>query len=695
MSNDAPPQLAQPPQAPKRPRDLSIHASRRIDPYYWMRDDNRDDPEVLAHLRAENEHTRRVLASSRPLREQIHQEIIDRLPARDRSVPYDMGPYSYFDYVDAGMEYEVFCRYPVGQPAEVEVLLDLNQRADGHPFYELGGMEISDDHQLLAIAEDFVGDGRFELRVLDLNSGEPLHDRIRGLSGELAWSSDGEQLFYVHLNAETQRSDRIYRHVLGTSQEADVLVKEELDSSFELSVGRSRSLRFIEILSSSTLATEVSLIDAKDPEAPPQTFVPRTRGHEYFVCDRADEFFVLTNWNAPNFKICRTTWDSRKSPEQWDTVIPHRADSLLVELEVFEHHLVFAERVNCFQRLQCMNLVSGDSRLIPLAVEAGHATLDDNPTVNASFVRFAQSTLVNPWSVWDQKLDEGSSRQRKQDSVGADFDPDRYVTRQLFAPAGDGSQIPVFLAYRKDTQPESSPALLEVYGAYGACLDPTFSYALPSLLDRGFVYALVQVRGGMEKGRQWYEAGRKFHKENSVNDLLDSARYLQTEGWAHPDLTCGIGASAGGLVIGAAANVEPQRFFALIACVPFVDLVTTMLDPSIPLTSLEYDEWGNPEHKAEFEAMMAISPYDNIQPQAYPHMLVTAGLHDFNVGYWEPAKWAAKLRSERTDSGLTLLHTEMEAGHHGRSGRFQSYAETALHYSFLLQCLEQKKTRQS
>lgn len=694
MKSKAPSPLAQPPRAPQRPEDLSIHARQRTDPYYWMRDDNRDDPEVLAHLRAENQYTCEVLAPSLSLREEIHREIVNRLPGQDRSVPYDMGPFSYFDYVEADMEHEVFCRYPLGRPEEIQVLLDLNDRADGHPFYELGGMEISDDHNLMAVAEDFVGDGRFELRILDLSGRTFLNDRLLGLSGELAWSGDGQQVFYVHLNAETQRADQIYRHVLGTPQAEDKLVLEETDTGFELSLGRSRSLKFIEILSASTLATELHLIDAAEPESVPQIFLPRVRGHEYFVCERGDEFFVLTNWNAPNFRICRTNWDGRDNPEQWDTLIAHRTDSLLVELEVFENHLVYAERVRCMQRLQCFDLRSGTIRAIPLVQKADHATLDDNPTPGSPFVRFAQSTLVHPWSVWDYPLAGGDPSRRKLDRVGAGFDPDRYATHHLLVSARDGSQIPVFLAHHKDTRPEAAPALLEVYGAYGACLDPTFSYAIPSLLDRGFVYGLVQVRGGMEKGRQWYESGRKLHKHNSITDFLDSAQYLQTEGWAQTGLVSGMGASAGGLIIGAAANMAPELFFAMIACVPFVDVVTTMLDPSIPLTSLEYDEWGNPERETEFEAMMAISPYDNVQAQAYPNMLITAGLHDFSVGYWEPAKWAARLRSKRTDAGLTLLHTEMEAGHQGQSGRFKAHAETALHYGFLLHCLEQKKTRQ-
>lgn len=691
----APANPAGPPKAPQRAKVLSAHSQRRLDPYYWLRDDDRDNPEILAHLKAENAYTRRELGSARVLQDEIHQEIINRLPKEDRSVPYDMGPFTYFDYVQADQEYEVFCRHPLGQPQDVAVLLDLNVRAVDSAFYELGGMEISDDHNLMAIAEDYVGDGRFELRVVDLGNGTFLADRLLGLSGELAWSSDGRHLFYVCLNPETQRADSIYRHVLGTDQADDTLVQEELDTSFELSVGRSRSLRYIETLSSSTLSTEVRLIRATEPESAPQTFLPRTRGHEYFICDRGDEFFILTNWNSPNFKICRTTWRKRASPEEWDTLVPHRPESLLVEFEVFDNHLVYAERVNCLQRLQRHDLNSGKSQPIPLPLEAGHATLDDNPLMDASFVRYTQSTLVCPWSVWDCDLAGQVTRRQKQDLAGAGFDTNDYVTEQIFARARDGSQIPICLAYHRATVPSQAPALMEVYGAYGACFDPTFCYALPSLLDRGFVYALVQVRGGMEKGRQWYESGRKFHKRNSITDFIDANLHLRAHGWADPDRVCGSGSSAGGLVVGAAANLRPDLFFAMIACVPFVDLVTTMLDPSIPLTSLEYEEWGNPEHQDEFEAMMAISPYDNVQPQAYPHMLVTAGLHDFNVGYWEPAKWAAKLRASRTDPGLTLLHTELEAGHQGRSGRFQSYAESALHYAFLLHCLSQKKTRPS
>jgi oligopeptidase B len=670
------------PVAPIEPHELKAHGQVRIDDYYWLKD--RGSPEVSDYLEAENAYTDVVMAPFEDLEEELFEEIKGRIKQTDESVPYFLDGYYYYTRTEDGKSYRFYCRRKGTMEAKEEVMLDVNALAEGHDHMRVRGVKVSTSNELLAYATDTVGRRIYTLHFKNLATGEALEDVIPEVTGSVAWANDNRTVFYGKQDLQTLRSYQVYRHVLGTDLSDDVLVYEETDTEFSCYVWKTKSKAYIMIGSYQTLSTEFRTIDADRPESDAVVFLPREPDHEYSVTHYKDRFYIRTNWEAENFRLMSTPVEAT-AREHWVEVIPHRDDVLLEGMEIFADHLVVEERRNGLIQIRIRPWSGEDEHYLDFGEPAYLAYTTDNEQFETTTLRYVYMSMTTPKTVYDYDMGTREKTLLKQDEVLGGFDSADYVTERLYATARDGERVPISIVYRKGMRRDgASPLLLYGYGSYGYSMDAYFSAARLSLLDRGFVYAIAHVRGGQEMGRRWYEDGKLLKKKNTFTDFIDCAEFLVNEGYTGPDRLYAMGGSAGGLLVGAVANMRPDLFDGIVAHVPWVDVVTTMMDPDIPLTTSEYDEWGDPADEEYYEYMLSYSPLDNVTAQDYPNMLVTTGLHDSQVQYWEAAKWVAKLRATKTDDNLLLLRCHMDAGHSGGSGRYRRYRETAFDYAFLL-----------
>jgi len=672
---------AEPPVARKIPVADTLFGDVRVDDYRWLRE--RSDPEVTAYLEAENEYTVAMTAHIDELTETIYEEMVGRIKETDLSVPYLDNGFYYYNRTEEGKQYPIFCRKEGSLDAEEVVLLDQNELAEGHDYFEIWAKKVSPDNRLLAYSVDSTGSETFTLYIKDLVTGELLPDVITEMDYALEWANDSSTLFYTTMD-EARRSDKLWRHTLGTDPSEDVLVHHETDPGYGVWISRTRSDRYLIMDIGSRDTEEQYLLSADDPFGRFVLVHPREDGVEYYLSHRGDEFYIRTNDGAKNFKVMRAPVDA-PSKDNWTEVISHRDGVKLERIEVFEHHLVVAEREKGQRRIRVMNLDTGDDHYVEFPEPVYAVFPKENREYETSTMRFSYMSHVTPTSVYDYDMNTRERKLLKQKEVLGGYDPALYASERLFATAPDGTEVPVSILYRRDAKrDEGNPVYLMGYGAYGASMDPWFSSNRLSLLDRGVIYATAHVRGGGEMGEEWWEDGSMLSKMNTFTDFIACSEYLIDEGHATPDGLVATGGSAGGLLMGAIANMRPDLYRIIIADVPFVDVLNTMLDASIPLTVGEYDEWGNPNDEEYYFYMKSYSPYDNVGALDYPDMLITASLNDPRVQYWEPAKWAARLRATKTGDGLLLLKTNMGAGHGGASGRYERYREWAFEYAFML-----------
>ena len=674
---------------------VSPHGTR-LDPYYWLRDDARQQPDILAYLTAENDH---FLAQSQVyagLTDRLYGELVSRIPKNDATVPSKKGNYRYYARFVEGGEYPLFIRTPVRGGKE-QILLDGNVEAQGKNYSYIGARAISANEQLMAYLEDDSGRLQYTLKIRNLKTGKNLPDTISGLSGSLAWANDNQSLYYVENDPVTLLSTRVKRHVLGTDASQDVLIYEEKDNTFYLGVSKSDDDRFVIVNSEATETSELKIIDANTPHAKVQMFAPRTRQLKYSADHIDGRWIISTDWNAPNFRLMTVTEAQLGNRDAWQELVPHQPDVFIEGFELFKNYLVINERSDGLLRIRWMPWRSatsapGKSSYIQSDEPAYVARLSSNPEQNTDELRYTYTSLTTPASEYVINMATGVRQLLKTQGVLGGFDKTSYATERSWAVARDGTKVPVSLVFRKDTPRNGTAPLYQyAYGSYGASSDPVFRPDVISLLDRGFIYAIAHVRGGQEMGRNWYENGKLLNKINTFTDYIDVTDHLVKTGYAAQDKVFGVGRSAGGLLMGDVANRAGDKYAGLVAHVPFVDIVTTMLDESIPLTTNEFDEWGNPKEKAYYDYMLSYSPYDKVTAKAYPAMLVTTGLHDSQVQYYEPAKWVAKLRATKTDTNPLLFKVNMEAGHGGKSGRFVRQRETAEEYGFILHQLGIRK----
>lgn len=672
-----------PPVAEKIEKKLAIHGHERIDPWYWM--NQRDDQKVLDYLNAENAYTDAVMAHTKELQKQLYDEIIARIKQDDESVPYKKDGYYYYTRFEEGREYPVYCRKKDNLDNPEEILLNVNEMAEGHAFFHVGSYGISTNNQLMAYTIDTVSRRLFSIHIKDLATGELFPEVIPNVSGSVAWANDNKTIFYVRKQEETLLPYKVYRHELGKPVSEDVLVYEERDNTFSTSCFKTKSKRFIMIGLFSSITTEYRFLDADDPTAEVKVLMPRERGLEYYTDHYAGHFYIRANLDALNFRLMRAPID-RPGRENWEEVIPHRPDVLLEGFEVFSNYLVLAEKEMGLSRLRIIGWKGETDHYLPFEEETYSAWISVNPDFESEWLRFGYTSLTTPNSTYDYNMNTKEKVMLKRDPVLGEFDPANYEARRLYATATDGTLVPISLVYRKGLVLDGqNPTWITGYGSYGSSYDPYFSSVRLSLLNRGFIFAIAHIRGGEEMGRQWYENGKLLHKKNTFTDFIACVEHLISLKYTDPDHIIIHGGSAGGLLMGAVVNMRPDLFRGVIAAVPFVDVVTTMLDENIPLTTGEYDEWGNPNQKEFYEYMLSYSPYDNVEVKDYPAMLVTTGYHDSQVQYWEPAKWVAKLRDMKTDENPLIFKINMDFGHGGASGRFKRYEEVALEYAFALE----------
>lgn len=672
-----------PPKAKRIPHAMTLHGDTRIDNYFWLRDDERSRPEVLDYLREENEYGRQVMATQRSLQERVLKEIIDRIPPREVSAPYSKNGYRYRQVYEPGCEYAIYQRQSVlkAEWDEWEVLLDSNQRAAQSEFYTLGGLGISPDNMIMALAEDYLSRRQYGLRLCNLQTGEWYPEVLENVSPEFAWSNDSQTLWYVRKHPTTLLPYQVWRHTVGASPRSDVLVYEEKDETFYVSLHTTTSRQFAVIYLASATTSEVRLLNTEMPDAEPVCFLPRRKDHEYSLDHYQHAFYLRSNREGKNFGLYRT---HERDEQQWETLIAPRQDVMLEGFTLFTDWLVVEERQRGLTSLRQINRKTREAVGIAFDDPAYVTWLAYNPEPETSRLRYGYSSMTTPDTLFELDMDTGERRVLKQQEVKG-FEASHYRSEHLWIKARDGVEVPVSLVYRREHFRKGvSPLLVYAYGSYGASEDADFSASRLSLLDRGFVFAIAHVRGGGELGQQWYEDGKFLCKKNTFNDYLDVCDALLAQGYGDPRLCYGMGGSAGGMLMGVAINERPELFHGVVAQVPFVDVLTTMLDESIPLTTGEFEEWGNPQDEEYYRYMKSYSPYDGVTAQAYPHLLVTTGLHDSQVQYWEPAKWVARLRELKTDDNLLLLCTDMDSGHGGKSGRFKSYEGVALEYAFLI-----------
>jgi oligopeptidase B len=670
------------PVAAKKAKELTMHGHTRVDNYYWLRE--RENPEVIAYLEAENAYRESVMKGAEQFQKDLFDEIVSRIKQDDESVPYKENGYFYYTRYEEGKEYPIFCRKKGTLEDQEEILANVNEMAEGYSYYQVGGLSVSPDNRYMALGIDTVSRRKYTIYIKDLETGKMLEDRIPLTTGGTSWASDNKTLFYTQKDDETLRSKAIFRHAMGTSASGDVLVYEETDETFGTAVYKTKSKKYMVIACYSTLTSEFRFLSADDPEGEFKVVQARVRGLEYNISHYGDHFYIITNLDAINFRLMKTAVD-RTEKENWEEVIAHRPDVFLEGLEIFKDYLVLDERKEGLTQLRVMPWDGSEEHYIDMGEEVYSAYISVNPEFDSQLLRFGYSSLTTPNTVLDYHMDGREKTILKQDEVlGGSFDAANYEAKRIYATADDGKKIPMSIVYRKGTELNgANPTLLYGYGSYGATMDPGFrSYRL-SLLDRGYVYAIAHIRGSQIYGRPWYEDGKLLKKKNTFTDFNDCAEHLIKENFTSAEHLYAMGGSAGGLLMGAVINLQPELYNGVIAAVPFVDVITTMLDEDIPLTTSEYDEWGNPNEKKYYDYMLSYSPYDQVEAKAYPNMLVTTGLHDSQVQYWEPAKWVAKLREMKTDDNQLLMYCNMETGHGGASGRFEQYKETAMEYAFL------------
>lgn len=674
-----------PPKAEKRPYPITIHGDTRVDDYYWLRDDERADRQMLNYLEAENAYTEAMLKPQQSLRETLYEEMVARIPQRDHSVPYVKNGYRYQTRYEPGKEYAIYVRQLEAERERWDTLLDGNQQAEKSEFYTLGGLDVSPDNLMLGVAEDFLSRRQYEIRFKNLNESSWVDEVLRNTSGSFEWTNDSSSVYYVRKHAKTLLPYQVYRHVVGTYPQQDELIYEEQDDTFYVGLGKTTSERFILIHLSSTTTSEVLLLDSDHADSTPRVFVPRRKDHEYAIDHYQQHFYIRSNKDGKNFGFYQS---AQTDEAQWKTLITPRTEVMLEGFSLFRDWLVVEERSEGLTLLRQIHRQSGEEKRIAFDDPTYTSWLAYNPDPETSLLRYSYSSMTTPATQYELNLDSGERVMLKQQEV-KNFSPINYRSERVWMMARDGSKVPVSLAYHQDLFSHGgNPLMVYGYGSYGSSMEPVFSASRLSLLDRGFVFALAHIRGGGELGQRWYEDGKLFNKHNTFNDFIDVTEALIAQGYGNAKQVFAMGGSAGGLLIGAVINQAPQLFSGVVAQVPFVDVVTTMLDESIPLTTAEYDEWGNPNEQAYYDYIKHYSPYDQVKAQGYPHMLVTTGLHDSQVQYWEPAKWVAKLRELKTDNHQLLLYTDMDSGHGGKSGRFKRYDDIALEYAFILALLE-------
>ena len=678
-----------PPVADKRPYDVVSPNGTRNDPYYWLRDDTRSKPDVLGYLKAENAYYESQSVLFKPLTEKLSSEIIGRLKQDDATVPYKWKDYVYYTRFETGKEYPIHARHPLASKKE-EILVDANREAQGQGYYSVGRRAVSPKQDLVAFPEDTAGRRQYTLHFRQIKTGKDLPDRIPGISPNAVWAADNKTVFYVENDPVTLLSTRVKRHVLGSDPKDDPVIYEEKDHSYYLGIDKTGDERYIIIGLRSTVAAETRFIDANTPAAAPRVLAPRRRDHLYRADHIDGRWVIRTNLDAPNYRLMSVAdGDVGGDTSTWKELIPYDQNVFIEEFELFSNFLVVNERSDGLLRLRTRPWSDLTKSKVIASDEADYA---ENLSVNAEqttdLLRYDHTSLITPDSVYEVNMQTGERKLLKRQPVLGGYDPAAYATERVWATARDGVRVPVSLAYRKGTKRDGKAPLYQTaYGSYGASSDPRFSISRVSLLDRGFVYALAHIRGGQEMGRAWYDDGHLLKKKNTFTDFIDVTDFLVKEKYGAPDKVFAMGGSAGGLLMGAVANMAGEKYRAIVAHVPFVDAVTTMLDETIPLTSNEFDEWGNPKEKESYDYILSYSPYDNVAAKPYPALYVTTGLNDSQVQYYEPAKWVAKLRAMKTDSNPLLFKINMEAGHGGRSGRFASLKETAEEYAFLLNLL--------
>jgi oligopeptidase B len=681
---------------------LEEHGNKRIDNYFWMRlsdeQKNAEKPDkqtqqVLDYLNAENDYLKKKMAHTDSLQSKLYDEMVGRLDPDDTSIPVNENGYSYYDRYQEGEDYPLWCRRALTANAKEQVLINGPALGNNQSYFEVGGYNVSNDNKLLVYGIDTISRRNYTLFVKDIASGKVYNDRIENTTGYGVWANDNKTFFYTQRDPQTLRDCYIYKHVLGTKQSDDVLVYEEKDETFGCDVYKSKSKRFIMIACYQTMSTEYRFLDANKPNGEWKIVQPRERGLEYSVEDFGNSFFITTNLYAKNFRLMQAPID-QSAKENWVEVIPHREDVMLEGIEMFKEFIVVSERKEGLSQIRVIHLL--ESGALDSSSTADHylefndpayiAFSHDNLDYDVPVLRYSYSSLTTPFTTYEYNMITREQRVLKQEQVmDRSFDPENYTSERLYATAEDGTQIPISLVYKNGIELHGeNPLLLYGYGSYGANMEPYFSSSLLSLLDRGFIYAIAHVRGGQEMGRQWYEDGKLMKKKNTFTDFIDCAEFLIEKNYTSANHLYASGASAGGLLMGAIVNMRPDLWNGVIAGVPFVDVISTMWDESIPLTTGEFDEWGNPKDKAYYEYMLSYSPYDNVEAKDYPNMLVTTGYWDSQVQYWEPAKWVAKLRAMKTDDNLLFLSCNMDVGHGGASGRYQQYKEVALEYAFLL-----------
>jgi oligopeptidase B len=676
---------AKAPMAAAKPHPMILHGDTRQDDYYWL--NQKENSEVLKYLNDENAYTDAVMAPTKDFQDQLFNEMKSRIKEKDESVPYKEGGYFYYTRFIEGGEYPLYCRKKGSLEGTEEILLDGNAMAKGKKYFSIGGYDVADNEEIMAYGVDTVSRRNYTMKFKNLKTGEILKDEIKNTDGAMAWATDNKTIFYLLRDQTTLLSSKLYRHVLGTPAKSDVMVYEEKDSEFYMGLGRSKSKKYI--ISGSDhngVSSEVRLLDANNPTGKFTTFLPRENGHEYSVEHYGDKFFVRTNLNkAENFKLMEVAEGKTADKSQWKEVIPHRKDVYLDGMEVFKNNLVLQERKEGLLHIRIIDQTSKKEHYVDFGEPAYDTGIAYNPEFDTNVLRFSYTSLTTPSSTFDYDMDTKTKKLLKQQEILGSFDKDDYVTERVYATARDGVKIPVSIVYKKGFKKDGSQPLLQYgYGSYGSSMDPYFSAARLSILNRGFAFAIAHIRGGQEMGRAWYENGKMLKKKNTFYDFIDVSEFLIKEKYASKDKLFANGGSAGGLLMGAVANMRPDLYKGVVAGVPFVDVVTTMLDETIPLTTGEWQEWGNPKEKIYYDYMKSYSPVDNVEKKEYPNMLVTTGLHDSQVQYFEPAKWVAKLRKNKTDKNILVFHCDMDAGHGGASGRFKRFHEVAREYAFML-----------
>ena len=677
-------QEVQPPIAKKTPKAFTIHNDTRSDNYYWLND--KENPEVINYLNAENAYTKQAMQHTEDFQKDLYEEMKGRIKEDDTSVPYKLNGYWYIIRFEKGNDYPIYARKKESLEATEEILFDCNKMAKDFTYFNLGGIAISPDNKLAAFSTDTVSRRQYAIQIKNLITGEIYTDKILNTTGSVTWANDNKTLFYAMKDEVTLRSHKIFKHKLHTKTEEDVEVYHEVDEAFNTFVYKSKSRKYIIIGCSSTLSSEYQILNADMPDGDFKIFQKRKQDLEYSVAHYKDSFYIISNADkSTNFKLLKTS-ENTTEKQYWKTVIPHRKDVLIEDIEIFKDYLVVNERENGLNKLRIINWNGSEDYYLPFNSEAYTTYIGNNPDFNSDTLRYGFSSLTSPNATIDYNLITKQSEIKKEQIVlGGQFKKENYESKRVWATARDGVKVPISLVYKKGIKLDGNNPLLQyAYGSYGSTIDPSFSTIRLSLLDRGFIYAITHIRGGEYLGRDWYENGKLLTKKNTFYDFIDCSKYLIDQNYTSNKHLYAYGGSAGGLLMGAIINMNPELYHGILAAVPFVDVVTTMLDDTIPLTTGEYDEWGNPNNLEYYNYMKSYSPYDNVEAKAYPNMLVTTGLHDSQVQYWEPAKWVAKLRELKKGANKLLLHTDMDSGHGGASGRFESLKEVALEYAFIL-----------